>query len=120
MPLCKLSEVWWGLHIVAMSNPLEECACFCVIYMQTTDLYKVNFVKCYLCAVYAGEIHPTIALLSGEASYHLSGYMDFWKNKFWCAENSMLIIGCHYMILWLMRWVLWYIKGNRALFFLRP
>ena len=50
-----------------------------------------NFVNWYLHGVHAGEIDPTLILFSGEAWFHLGGLVNSQNNRYWSAENPMLI-----------------------------
>jgi hypothetical protein len=37
------------------------------------------------------EIDPTLILFSDEARFHLSGYINSKNNRYWSAENPILI-----------------------------
>ena len=51
----------------------------------------MNLVNWYLRGMYAGLVDPTLIPFSDEASFHLGGYVNSQNNRYWYAENDMLI-----------------------------
>jgi len=70
---------------------------------------------------YAGDINPTLILLSHEACLHINGHVKSQNKVYWSAENPMVIhTHCHYMMLRVMCVVLQMQLGLLGPLFFRP
>lgn len=57
-----------------------------------TQIVKQHFFFNWcLYEIHDGEIDSTLMLFGGGTSFHLSGYVNSQNNRYWSAENPMLI-----------------------------
>jgi len=63
---------------------------------------KLHILNWYLHGKYAGEVDPTLVLITFETYFHHSGYMNSQNNRYWCSilnhavplRNVTVVVWC--------------------------
>jgi hypothetical protein len=82
---------------------LDSCKTPGIINLFDTDHEaKLNILNWYLHGEHAGEVDPTLVLITIEAYFHHSGYMKSQNNSYWCPilnhevplHNVTVVVWC--------------------------